>query len=558
MKALLTYLTISICFNINLNAQSFPDIFTKDDFKKISESLEILSNQLNLPGFSSCIIQNDSIVWTKYYGYSDIKKSKRTDSNTLYHCASITKSFASTIALRLIEQNKLGLDDLVTPDLLPILAQYEIPIDKKVGEIKVKHLLSHTSDDPPGTYYRYDGDKYSLLTPIISEASSLTFEETLQNTIADLGIENTIPCTKIDLIPNAKDALAKPYNYDSSNNLIPGQYTTQFNTSTGLVSSANDLGKFMIALYVNKIIRPESKQLAFSPFKFKTGGHSNYGLGWFVEHINGIKIVWNYGFGYSTSGLIVYIPEFKQTFIILSNSDRISRPFSLGLPQVSVLESPFAYTFIKNFVKADIITEDYPQINWDGSIKKIKSSISKANMIAINECLEIELKSQWNIARIVNDMSQQEKLLQVYEDIFVPTSTKENLIELANINSVREKRQFFQNFKINGDELVRIYAIADGGYCNYFGMYDEVYITEKNSNEEVWRMTTDYTEYAGGHPRNRKADLILKLPEGEYTVCFDNTKSPYNHYMDHWEAFPPKDLFWGIKVELYNKNLIQK
>lgn len=553
MRTLLTYLTIYICFLLNSNAQPLPD-----NFNKFSESLEILSNRLNLPGFSSCIIQDDSIVWTKYYGYSDKENEKRTNSKTLYHCASITKSFASAIILQLIEQHKLGLDDLVVPDLLPILEQYGIPIDKKVGEIKVKHLLSHTSDDPPGTYYRYDGDKYSLLSPIISKASNLTFEENLHNTIAKIGIENTIPCTKLDLYPEAKNALSLPYNYDSNNQLIPGQYTTQFNSSTGLVSSANDLAKFMIALDADKVISSESKQLAYSPFELKTGGQSIYGLGWFVENINGIKIVWNYGFGYSTSGLIVNIPEYKQTFIILSNSDRMSRPFSLGLPQISILGSPFACAFIKYLVNAGIISEDYPHINWDNSIMKIEGEISKVSSLPILQNIEIELKSQWNIARIVNDISQQEKLLQVYKDIFVPTSTKENPIELVNINSVMEKRQFSQNFKISGDELVRIYAIADGGYCNYFGMYDEVYIKEVNSDEEVWRMTSDYTEYAGGHPRNRKADLILKIPAGEYTVCFDNSKSPYNHYMDHWEAFPPRDLFWGIKVELYNNNLTQK
>lgn len=522
----------------------------------LTDKLEDLAEQLDLPGFSACVLLGDQIVWNKSYGYADVANGIPATLNTSYHCASITKLFSSTVILQLKEEGLLDLDENVLPSLYPILKQYGIEINESVGEIKIKHLLSHTSDDPVGTYFRYDGDRFSLLSKIIFDASNCQLQDHILKILTSNNINNTVPVTYLSNYPEIKTLLARPYTYDSLGNLMIGNYATQFNAATGLISSVNDLASFIGKLDNKLIISDESMQLAYSPFRFKTGNYSNYGIGWFVENFHDVKLIWCFGYGYCTSGMILQIPEFDLTFIILSNCDRLSKPFPIGLPQVSVLESQFALEFFKAFIVPRIYKDPIPNIDWRKSLSEIENEVSRVHNQAIKELLSCELKSSWNISRITGDSNQQEKLFNVYSQSFLNEKVIKTTIpvELVNISEVKAKGLFTQKFELENNALIRINAMADGGYCNYFGMYDQVWIENNESNTEIWRMNAEHTECGGGHPRNRFADLILELEAGSYIVYFDNRQSPYNHFLNHWEAFPPDNLFWGIRID-YIQNL---
>ncbi len=73
-----------------------------------------------------------------------------------------------------------------------------------------------------------------------------------------------------------------------------------------------------------------------------------YGLGWFVQNIEGVKLIWHYGYWVGMSSLIIRIPEKKMSFIILANSDMLSAPYALGKGDIWV--SPYAKEFLKSFV----------------------------------------------------------------------------------------------------------------------------------------------------------------------------------------------------------------
>jgi hypothetical protein len=55
--------------------------------------------------------------------------------------------------------------------------------------------------------------------------------------------------------------------------------------------------------------------------------------------------VWHYGHGFESSSLIVKIPAARVTFVILANSDGLSRWRSLG-DRADVLASPAARLFL--------------------------------------------------------------------------------------------------------------------------------------------------------------------------------------------------------------------
>ena len=119
---------------------------------------------------------------------------------------------------------------------------------------------------------------------------------------------------------------------------------------------------------------------------------------------------------------------------------------------------------------------------------------------------------------------------------------------IAFITKVSSKGVFRDTVYIEKEGLYRLRAIADGGYLDYFGMYDRVSLKNIGTDEEVWQMKASRTVKAGGHPRNRLADLALLLDTGIYELIYDNTGSPYEHFEGHWEAFPPFPDHFGISL----------
>jgi hypothetical protein len=67
-----------------------------------------------------------------------------------------------------------------------------------------------------------------------------------------------------------------------------------------------------------------------------------------VQTRRGKKLVWHYGWDRANSSLIIKVPERKLTFVLLGNSEALSRKFDLGKDE-EVTRSPFAREFLRAF-----------------------------------------------------------------------------------------------------------------------------------------------------------------------------------------------------------------
>lgn len=142
--------------------------------------------------------------------------------------------------------------------------------------------------------------------------------------------------------------LASPYTLNDTGDLVRGTYPTYFGSSAGLVASVSDYAQYIVALKDNRFLRPETLALAWSPTKSMAGHDLPYGLGWFVETVEGNKLIWHYGFWDSVSTLVVIVPEQDLTFFAFANTDALSRGFDLG--DGHVVRSPAGSTFLGTFV----------------------------------------------------------------------------------------------------------------------------------------------------------------------------------------------------------------
>ncbi len=123
-----------------------------------------------------------------------------------------------------------------------------------------------------------------------------------------------------------------------------------------MISCVIDMAKYDIAIDSNKLLPEEMKARMFTRTRSVTGDMLPYGLGWFVQHHRDVKMVWHYGYWTANSSLILKVPEHEVTFIVLANTDMLSRPFNLG--GGDVLNSVIAVEFLNAFVFGSAMLPD--------------------------------------------------------------------------------------------------------------------------------------------------------------------------------------------------------
>src|SRR5204862_8049294 len=112
--------------------------------------------------------------------------------------------------------------------------------------------------------------------------------------------------------------------------------------STGAISTALDLAAFDKGLRLPGLLSRDALTVAWT----QAGGRSPMptGLGWFVQNYNNKPLVWQFDFTRDvSSALIVKLPARDLTFIVLANSDGITR--TSGLAAGDALASPLVKLF---------------------------------------------------------------------------------------------------------------------------------------------------------------------------------------------------------------------
>src|SRR5688500_12773285 len=140
----------------------------------LGDELEALRVGLRIPGMSAAIAEDGRVVWARGFGTANVERGIPAEPDTIYHLASLAKPYASTVLLQLVEEGRLDLD---TP-----VSRLGITLERS-SPVTVRHLLSHTSGEPPGTRYRYDGNAFGKLTEIIERAGGQPFARMLADRI---------------------------------------------------------------------------------------------------------------------------------------------------------------------------------------------------------------------------------------------------------------------------------------------------------------------------------------------------------------------------------------
>lgn len=641
--------------------------------------LDSLRQELKIPAYSAAIVKDQKVIWAKGFGYADVENKIPATEHTAYHLASLTKTFASTILMQLVQDGKIKLDDPV--------AKYGITLESE-GVIRVRHLLSHTSEGNPGEQYRYNGNRFAELDKVVERASGKSFTELLiANILEPLGMNETAPnvptivSTKspnaagqaaetdvkaavMDIVagfnsgnvdqiqqrlapqtnrfygeggfltrfvdatelagafragfkvkmdvnnleaavyndsaittfiartiitpPNGPQrtegpwrssffwnkqdgawklvhahqsalgramitekqqqrfdtivkTLAQPYALDREFKFTKITYPQGFSTSAGLISTVLDMAKYDIAIDQGKFLTKESQQLAFTPAVSTTGESLPYGLGWFTTNYKGTKLLWHYGYWTGNSSFILKVPEQNITFIIMANSDNLSRPTDLGAG--NALSSPVGMAFLKTFIFPQKFGESIPEISWNAPAAELKNQLNAVASKPYADLYRTDLLTKLRIYQGVGRTTDALQLVKTYGELYSKPMPDDlaKLPVIAQIVQVLDNEDKNVTFTLASSQEVRIFAIGEGQPGE---MFDYGWI-EDDKGSRVWEMQEPKTAHAGGAGKNRKVDVVITLPAGNYKLRY---KSDDSHAFDHWNSLPPDINFWGIAV----------
>jgi CubicO group peptidase (beta-lactamase class C family) len=308
--------------------------------------IERLRVSSRIPAVTAVIAKGQEIVWARGFGTADLATNRLAADTTIYHLASLTKPFASTVILQLVDEGKVSLDDPVS--------NYGISLPS-TGTIRVRHLLSHTSHGIPGSGFRYDGDRFGLLDSVIVRAAGKTFAAALQERIISrIGLTRTAPNPKsssftVSGLDKAgfEGNMARGYAWAGGAH-APTPYPSYFGTAAGLTASAIDMATFSLAMDRDVFLTPATRALAYAPAITPAGDTLPYALGWFSTRYKGVRIIWHYGLWVANSSLIIKVPDRQLTFVVLANTDALSAPYRLGAGALE--SSPWAREFLDAFV----------------------------------------------------------------------------------------------------------------------------------------------------------------------------------------------------------------
>ena len=646
---------------------------------RLETLLASLRQELKIPAYSAAIVKDQKVIWAKGFGYADVENKIPATEHTAYHLASLTKTFASTILMQLVQEGKIKLDDPVS--------KYGITLESD-GVIRVRHLLSHTSEGNPGEQYRYNGNRFAELDKVVQKASGKSFGELLIANILDpLGMNETAPnvprivstrspntvnqaseaevkAAVMDIIagfnagnveqierrlasqqnrfpadgrlltsfleadlrsalqagfklkfeihnleaavygdsaiatflmggtvtpPNGppriegpwrssylwnkqdgawklvhahqsplaramiteKDQqrfdavvkiLAQPYALDREFKFTKISYPQGFSTSAGLISTVLDMAKYDIAIDQNKFLTKETQQLAFTPAVSTKGGSLPYGLGWFTTNYKGTKLLWHYGYWTGNSSFILKVPDQNITFIIMANSDNLSRPTDLG--SGNALSSPVGMVFLKTFIFPEKFGESIPEISWNAPVSELKNQLNAIAAKPYADVYRTDLVTKFRIYQSVGRATDAAPLMKMYGELY-SKPMPEDLVKLpviAQIVQVLDNEDKSVAFSLASSQDVRIFAIGEGQPGE---MFDYGWIEDADKGSRVWEMQETKTAHAGGAGKNRKVDVVITLPAGNYKLRY---KSDDSHAFDHWNSLPPDINFWGIAV----------
>jgi CubicO group peptidase (beta-lactamase class C family) len=316
--------------------------------------IEDFVHQQQIPGFAIGVIQDDRLVYAHGFGVRHLAdEHDPVTSRSLFHMASITKTFVATSIMQLVEAGKVNLDAPV----VQYLPYFRIA-DDRYRTITVRQVVTHTSGMPdvedyewdkpqyddgaleryvrslsnqklifaPGTDFRYSNMAFEVLGDLIAKVSGESFDDYVQNHIlAPLKMQDSTLLIK----KTNSELMTWGYERDKDGHVFPSKvypYNRMHSPSSNLHSNVEDMSRWALAnlnhgeLDGKRILKEQTYDIMWKP-AHKVGDDRAVGISWFLGEYRGHATVSHGGgdTGYAT--FLVLIPEKRVAVVLMANCD---------------------------------------------------------------------------------------------------------------------------------------------------------------------------------------------------------------------------------------------
>ena len=306
---------------------------------ELDDRIRDLMAERHIPGAAVAVIKNGRIVKMSGYGVASIEFNVPVTSETVFEIGSVSKQMTAAGIMLLVQEGKVNLDERIS--------QYLPDTPQVWGDVKVRHLLTHTSgiksyssldgfelsqrmtmsdfikklsphplEFVPGEKNIYSNSGFNLLAYIIETRSGKKYMDFMREKIfLPLGMTKTgdrDPQFVIPLRANGYEWRQNRYNGRDGS-------LTDLMGAGSIVSTISDMRKWEAALAGNKLLNSESKKQIWTPFTFNNAKLSPYGMGWRISEVRDHKLIGHTG---QTAGFGAAIFRYVQndvTVIALTN-----------------------------------------------------------------------------------------------------------------------------------------------------------------------------------------------------------------------------------------------
>ena len=318
----------------------------------LANDIKQILKKTNTKGVAIATIDEHGQVWRYTSGLADIKNNVPISEQTQFRLGSISKILVSLSIMKLVDENRLSLDD----NLAKIVPEIEFnnPWEQQ-SPIKIHHLLTHTTGwnapsfkvhahndvepigihdalalDPksrtsrwvPGSRAAYNNTGPVVAAYIVEKVTGIRFEDYVKQSFF------------IPLEMNSSDFFYTEHYRNNAAKLYRGEHEQAYQhlayrASGALNSNLNDMIKFSefllshshtnnIQLSKQAITQMES---VFGSLASQAGLNLGFGLGLSMFHHNGFIYFGHEGSVKGGTSLIAYSRDLNVAHIILSNSE---------------------------------------------------------------------------------------------------------------------------------------------------------------------------------------------------------------------------------------------
>ncbi|WP_333776963.1 serine hydrolase domain-containing protein [Streptomyces sp. IBSBF 3136] len=332
--------------------------------QELAEAVASRAKEFEIPGAAVGVLV-DGVEITACHGVTNVEQPQPVDDRTLFHLASLSKTFTATAVMRLAQEGRLELGATVRS----YVPELRLADELATAEITVLNLLNHTSgldwnlidlrpEDvslaafvarmaelpliaKPGARASYSQAGYNLLGRVVEKVTGQPFEQAMRELVLEpAGLTNTF--YGLDDVIIRRFAVGHNRSEDGELRLAHPWKSWPAGVlgndpGGGAISAVSDLlrwarfqlgsGEGVLPTEVLDQMKEPTVDLRGSSL-----GHA-FGLGWFLKDVGGVRTVGHGGSGNCQYSDLLIVPERNFAVVALANAGPVGYPFTQAVLQ---------------------------------------------------------------------------------------------------------------------------------------------------------------------------------------------------------------------------------